>query len=99
MTRIALVTAIAAAGVDDDLTPLLDACARAGLAVQVRAWDDATVGWYSLPFRLIGAALFFPMAASGALLPRLSTRTAKSSAPTILRSGARTAKASSSSRG
>jgi len=45
MTRIALVTAIAAAGLDDDLTPLLDACARAGLAVQVRAWDDATVGW------------------------------------------------------
>lgn len=45
MTRIALVTAIAAAGLDDDLAPLLDACARAGLAVQVRAWDDATVGW------------------------------------------------------
>jgi len=45
MTRIALVTAIAAAGVDDDLTPLLDACARAGMAVQVRAWDDPTVGW------------------------------------------------------
>lgn len=45
MTRIALVTAIAAAGVDDDLAPLLDACACAGLHVQVRAWDDATVGW------------------------------------------------------
>ncbi|MDR0183625.1 ATP-grasp domain-containing protein [Lysobacter arvi] len=45
MTRIALVTAIAAAGVDDDLAPLLDACAHAGLAVQVRAWDDPTVGW------------------------------------------------------
>ena len=45
MTRIALVTAIAAAGADDDLTPLLDACASAGLAVQVRAWDDPTVGW------------------------------------------------------
>jgi len=45
MTRIALVTAIAAAGVDDDLIPLLDACARAGLTVQVRAWDDPTVGW------------------------------------------------------
>ncbi|BDU15473.1 ATP-grasp domain-containing protein [Lysobacter auxotrophicus] len=45
MTRIALVTAIAAAGVDDDLDPLLDACARAGFAVQVRAWDDSTVGW------------------------------------------------------
>ena len=45
MTRIALVTAIAAAGADDDLAPLLDACARAGLAAQVRAWDDPTVGW------------------------------------------------------
>jgi hypothetical protein len=45
MTRIALVTAIVAAGVDDDLAPLLDACARAGIHVQVRAWDDATVGW------------------------------------------------------
>ncbi|MBU8975633.1 hypothetical protein JI752_005715 [Lysobacter sp. MMG2] len=45
MTRIALVTAIAAAGLDDDLAPLLDACARAGLATQVRAWDDPTVGW------------------------------------------------------
>lgn len=45
MTRIALVTAIAAAGLDDDLAPLLDACARAGMSVQVRAWDDATVGW------------------------------------------------------
>jgi len=45
MTRIALVTAIAAAGVDDDLAPLLDACASAGLTGQVRAWDDPTVGW------------------------------------------------------
>ncbi|GAA5070613.1 ATP-grasp domain-containing protein [Lysobacter panacisoli] len=45
MTRIALVTAIAAAGLDDDLAPLLDACAKAGMAVQVRAWDDPTVGW------------------------------------------------------
>jgi len=45
MTRIALVTAIAAAGLDDDLTPLLDACTRAGLTTQVRAWDDPTVAW------------------------------------------------------
>lgn len=45
MTRLALVTAIAAAGLDDDLAPLLDACAAAGIAVQVRAWDDPTVGW------------------------------------------------------
>lgn len=45
MTRIALVTAIAAAGLDDDLAPLLDACAARGFAVQVRAWDDPTVAW------------------------------------------------------
>ncbi len=45
MTRIALVTAIAAAGLDDDLDPLLDACTRAGLIAQVRAWDDPTVAW------------------------------------------------------
>ncbi|HEY0504328.1 MAG TPA: hypothetical protein VGD42_12645 [Lysobacter sp.] len=45
MTRIALVTAIAAAGLDDDLAPLLDACDRAGLIAQVRAWDDPTVAW------------------------------------------------------
>lgn len=45
MTRIALVTAIAAAGLDDDLAPLLDACPDAGLGVQVRAWDDPTVAW------------------------------------------------------
>lgn len=45
MTRIALVTAIAAAGLDDDLAPLLDACPGAGLIAQVRAWDDPTVAW------------------------------------------------------
>ncbi|MDI9238745.1 hypothetical protein QLQ15_07430 [Lysobacter sp. LF1] len=45
MTRIALVTAIAATGLDDDLAPLLDACAARGFAVQVRAWDDPTVAW------------------------------------------------------
>lgn len=45
MRSIALVTAIASAGLDDDLAPLLDACAAAGLEVQVRAWDDPSVGW------------------------------------------------------
>lgn len=45
MTHIALVTAIAAAGLDDDLAPLLDACPGAGLTAQVRAWDDPTVAW------------------------------------------------------
>ncbi|QSX73628.1 hypothetical protein HIV01_010275 [Lysobacter arenosi] len=45
MPRLALVTAIAAAALDDDLVPLLDACARAGIATHVRAWDDPTVTW------------------------------------------------------
>lgn len=45
MTRIAFATAIVSAALDDDMPPLLDACARAGLRAEVRAWDDATVSW------------------------------------------------------
>lgn len=45
MSRIVLVTAIAALALDDDLAPLLDACARAGIAADVRAWDDPAVSW------------------------------------------------------
>lgn len=45
MPRIALATAIAAAGHDEDQQPLLAACAQAGLDAQVLAWDDPTVSW------------------------------------------------------
>ena len=45
MTRIAFVTAIASASLDDDMPLLLAACARAGLTAEVRAWDDFTVSW------------------------------------------------------
>lgn len=45
MPRIALVTAIAALHRDDDMPILLEACARAGLSAEVRAWDDTTVSW------------------------------------------------------
>jgi len=45
MTTIALVTAIAATGHDEDLPPLLAACERAGLSARALAWDDASVGW------------------------------------------------------
>ncbi len=45
MTRIAFATAIVSAALDDDMPPLLDACARAGLRAEVRAWDDCTVSW------------------------------------------------------
>ena len=45
MKSVALVTAIAATGHDDDLVPLLDACADAGLHARAVAWDDPTVNW------------------------------------------------------
>ena len=45
MRTVALVTAIAATGHDDDLVPLLDACADAGLHARAVAWDDPTVHW------------------------------------------------------
>lgn len=43
--KIALVTAIAAFALDDDLAPLRDALARAGASVAIVAWDDPTVSW------------------------------------------------------
>ena len=45
MPRIALVTAIAAHALDDDMPTLLDAAHAAGLQADVRAWDDPTVAW------------------------------------------------------
>lgn len=45
MPRIALATAIAAHALDDDLKPLLDALHAAGVAADIRAWDDPTVSW------------------------------------------------------
>jgi glutathione synthase/RimK-type ligase-like ATP-grasp enzyme len=43
--RIALATAIAAFALDDDLPPLREAFARAGIEAEVLAWDDPTVSW------------------------------------------------------
>ena len=43
--RIALVTAIAAAGLDEDLLPLADAVRRCGAQPSIVAWDDPTVSW------------------------------------------------------
>jgi glutathione synthase/RimK-type ligase-like ATP-grasp enzyme len=45
MTTIALATAISAAGLDEDLHPLQDACHAAGLRADIVAWDDPTVSW------------------------------------------------------
>jgi glutathione synthase/RimK-type ligase-like ATP-grasp enzyme len=43
--KIALVTAIAAFALDEDLAPLRAALERAGASVAVVAWDDPTVSW------------------------------------------------------
>lgn len=43
--RIALVTAVPAFTLDDDLQPLLEACTLRGIDASVVAWDDPTVSW------------------------------------------------------
>ena len=43
--KIALVTAIAAFSLDDDLAPLADALRKAGAQVEILAWDDCSVSW------------------------------------------------------
>ena len=43
--KIALVTAIAAFSLDDDLAPLADALRKAGAHVEILAWDDCSVSW------------------------------------------------------
>ncbi len=43
--ELALVTAIAAFGLDEDLEPLRTACAQAGITASIVAWDDMTVSW------------------------------------------------------
>lgn len=43
--RIALATAIAAFTLDEDMAPLREACAEAGIETHALAWDDPTVGW------------------------------------------------------
>ncbi len=45
MRRIALVTAAAARGLDDDLSPLAAALAARGLEPRVEVWDDPAVDW------------------------------------------------------
>lgn len=54
--RIALVTARAARGLDEDMPPLLAACATAGVAAEIVDWDDATVEWTRFDAALLRSA-------------------------------------------
>jgi O-ureido-D-serine cyclo-ligase len=45
MKKVALVTAIAAFALDEDLAPLQQALHTAGVQSQIVAWDDMTVSW------------------------------------------------------
>jgi O-ureido-D-serine cyclo-ligase len=45
MKKVALVTAIAAFALDEDLAPLQQALYTAGVQSQIVAWDDMTVSW------------------------------------------------------
>jgi O-ureido-D-serine cyclo-ligase len=51
--RIALVTAIAAYSLDEDLQPLQEALHAAGIPAQVLAWDDDTVSWSRFDLALL----------------------------------------------
>lgn len=55
MPRIALVTAIAAHGKDDDIPPLRDALAEEGIDSEVLAWDDSSVSWARFDAALLRA--------------------------------------------
>lgn len=51
--RIALVTAIAAFALDEDLRPLQQALHAAGIEAPIVAWDDATVSWSRFDIALL----------------------------------------------
>ena len=51
--KIALVTAIAAFSLDEDLAPLHAALVRAGAQPEILAWDDPTVSWSRFDIALL----------------------------------------------
>jgi O-ureido-D-serine cyclo-ligase len=53
MIDLALVSALAAIDLDEDLAPLLAAAERAGLSAVVWCWDDPTVDWSSCRLALL----------------------------------------------
>jgi hypothetical protein len=56
LTAVALVSARAARGLDDDMPPLLAAFAAAGAAAEIADWDDPEVDWARFDVALLRSA-------------------------------------------
>jgi glutathione synthase/RimK-type ligase-like ATP-grasp enzyme len=56
LTRVALVSARAARGLDEDMPPLLAAFAAAGVSAEIADWDDARVEWSRFDAALLRSA-------------------------------------------
>jgi O-ureido-D-serine cyclo-ligase len=56
LTAFALVSCRAARGLDEDMPPLLAACAAAGVHAEIADWDDRTVAWGRFDAALLRSA-------------------------------------------
>ncbi|MEO7252346.1 MAG: hypothetical protein ABIW30_07050 [Arenimonas sp.] len=77
--KIALVTAIAAHSLDEDMAPLQAAFARAGVQASIVAWDDFTVSWPRFDAALLRSTWDY-----SARLPEFLTWAERVSAQTLL---------------
>ncbi len=85
--KVALVTARAARGLDDDETPLRLALQNAGCSVQVAEWDDPGVDWAGFDVVLLRSAWDYAERISEfiAWVERTSRRTCLLNPPSIVR--------------
>jgi glutathione synthase/RimK-type ligase-like ATP-grasp enzyme len=85
--RIALVTARAARGLDEDLPLLIEALERAGAAVAVLDWDDAEADWAAHDIAVLRSTWDYTQRLSEFLawVERAATRTTLLNPPDIVR--------------
>ena len=85
--RVALVTARAAHGLDEDLPPLLAACAARSLAVEAVDWDDGAVDWSRFGLALLRSTWDYTMRLPEFLawVERAAARTRLHNPPAVVR--------------
>lgn len=85
--RIALVTARAARGLDDDLPLLLDALARAGAEVSALDWDDPAADWAAQDIAVLRSTWDYSMRLDEFLawIDRAAARTCVLNPPAVVR--------------